>query len=101
PADGESAAGEALRRKLWPWRQSGHVDFTDGNTIDLGVIESAIKDAAAKYDLRGVNYDPWNAGATAQALQAGGIAVSPFVQTASRYNEPARVLERALVDGRL
>jgi phage terminase large subunit-like protein len=101
PADADDAVSEKLRRKLYPWQQAGFIEFTDGSTIDLGRIEAVIKEAATKYELKDVVYDPWNAGATAQGLEAGGIKVHPFTQNSPNYNEPSRVVERAVVDGRL
>jgi phage terminase large subunit-like protein len=101
PQDTDEPVGEKLRRKLFPWVQSGHVELTDGNTIDLGRIESVIKESAGKYDLRGVNYDPWNAGATALALEAAGIKVEKFIQNPNQFNEPCRAFERAVATRRL
>lgn len=101
PNDTDEAVGEKLRRKLFPWVQAGHVELTDGNTTDLGRIEAVIKECAEKYQLKGVCYDPWNAGATAQALEAAGIAVDKFIQNSNTFNEPCRALERAVAAGRL
>lgn len=102
PGDSEEGhAAEKLRRKLFPWVQAGHVEFTDGTSIDLGRIEQVVKEAAQVYDLRAVCYDPWNAGATAQALEAAGIRVERFTQNSNTYNEPSRAFERAIGDGRL
>ncbi|QJW94709.1 Phage terminase, large subunit [Frigoriglobus tundricola] len=101
PADSEEAAGEKLRRKLFPWVQAGHVELTDGNTIDHGRIEAVAIEASHKYQLKGLNYDPWNAGATAQALERAGITVAKFVQNANNYNEPANALERGVLAGRV
>ncbi|HYH68370.1 MAG TPA: terminase TerL endonuclease subunit, partial [Urbifossiella sp.] len=102
PGDSEEGhTAEKLRRKLFPWVQGGHVEFTDGTSIDLGRIEQVVKEAAQVYDLRAVCYDPWNAGATAQALEAVGIRVERFTQNSNTYNEPARAFERAIGDGRL
>lgn len=101
PNDTDEPTGEKLRRKLFPWVQAGFVEFTDGNTIDLGRIESVVKECAERYQLKAVCYDPWNAGATAQALEAAGIEVAKFVQNANNFNEPCRVFERAVAAGRL
>jgi phage terminase large subunit-like protein len=101
PNDTDELTGEKLRRKLFPWVQSGHVEFTDGNTTDLGRIEATVKECAERYQLKAVCYDPWNAGATAQALEAAGIEVAKFVQNANNFNEPCRAFERAISAGRL
>ncbi len=97
----EGAAGEKLRRKLFPWAQAGHVEFTDGTSIELSRIEAVVKESAKAYDLRMLCYDPWNAGATAQAMEAAGIRVERFTQNSNTYNEPSRAFERAVGDGRL
>jgi phage terminase large subunit-like protein len=101
PADTDEPVGEKLRRKLYPWATSGHVEMTDGNQIDLGRVESVIKEAAGLYEVRGVCFDPWNAAATAQALEAFGLKVMKFSQNAPTFNEPARAFERAISAGRL
>ncbi|MBN9523535.1 hypothetical protein J0H58_34320 [bacterium] len=101
PSETEDPVAEKLRRKLFPWVQAGHVEFTDGTSIDLGRIEEVVKEAARTFDLRVVCYDPWNAGATAQALEAGGIHVEKFTQNSNTYNEPARAFEKAIGDKRL
>lgn len=101
PGETDVAAGEKMRRKLFPWAQAGHVELTDGGTIDLGRVESVIKEAAGRYEIKGIAYDAWNAGATAQALIAAGLDAKPFAQTSASYNEPCRAFERAVIDGRL
>jgi phage terminase large subunit-like protein len=101
PADTDEPTGEKLRRKLFPWVQAGFVEQTDGNTIDLGRIETVTGEVADRYNLRGICYDPWNAGATAQALEAKGIKVEKFVQNATNFNEPSKAFERAVAARRL
>lgn len=101
PGETDDPIAEKLRRKLFPWVQSGHVEFTEGREIDLGRVEAVVKEASVKYDLKAVVYDPWNAGATSQALKAAGISVSPFNQNSNNFNEPCRAFERALSNGQL
>lgn len=101
PNDTDEFVGEKLRRKLFPWVQSGHVEFTDGNTIELARIEAVIRQASELYDLKGVCYDPWNAGATAQYLESIGVVVEKFTQNANTFNEPCRAFERAVATRRL
>lgn len=101
PGDADDATGERLRRKLFPWAQAGHVEFTEGSTIELARVEAVIKEAAGRYEIKGIAYDPWNAGATAQALIAAGLDAKPFTQNCPTYNEPCRAFERAVIDGRL
>lgn len=101
PGESDEFVGEKLRRKLFPWVQSHHVEFTDGTTIDQGRIADVILEAATKYEIKGVCFDPWNAGALSQQLAASGLAVEKFTQNSPTFNEPCRAFERAIAGGRL
>lgn len=49
------------------WRPS------KGRKVDLGEVETALVDAHARFNLRTINYDPWELRYLASRLQAGGL----------------------------
>lgn len=94
------------RRKKWvpPTAEfigAGLVTLTPGNDTDMQTIYKQIRECRAKYDLRGIAYDPNNARKQGQDLQAEGFSVIEFWQTQKNYNEPCRLLETLLKTGRL
>lgn len=48
---------------------------TKGNKVDLTEVEQAVAEAHAKYDLKAMNFDPWQASHMASRLQAGRVGV--------------------------
>lgn len=55
---------ERSRRDRVPyiaWRDKGYITATPGNVVDYSFIRQAVKDAAAKYKIIEVAYDPWRA----------------------------------------
>lgn len=101
PADADDYLSEKLRRRLFPWASQGLVEFTAGNSIDIARVEDTIQQAAQDYGLQSLAYDPFNCESTAQRLTGAGIKCLRFPQNVSQFNEPARLFERAVIDGRL
>lgn len=102
PADSDDYAAEKLRRKLQPWADAGAVEFTTGNSIDLGRIEETVLSVSRECEIKAIAYDPFNAEGTAGRLaDAGGLKMLRFPQNVGQFNEPARALERAVAAGRL
>lgn len=101
PNDTDEPVGEKLRRKLFPWVQSGHVELTEVIGIDQGRIGDVVLESATKYQVKDVCYDPWNADAIAQRLLKSGLNAEKFHQSPKDFNEPCRAFERAIAQGRL
>ena len=101
PNEARDTRGQKLRDILAPWIDSGLIEATEGNEIDLKAIEETVKTDAAIYSLRDVAFDPWNATATAQNLSLEGIEMFKFLQSIRSYNEPARLLESLVRQGKL
>ena len=101
PAEADDAASEAMRRRLFPWVQAGYLEFTNGQSIDVATIEATILSLKAKYQIKGICYDPWQCESTAQRLVTEGLDLRKFPQNCPTFNEPAKAFERAVIDGRL
>lgn len=87
---------------------------TKNQKVDLADVEEAILDTHARFGLRQINYDPWQAVAMAQRLQAGGVgrlvkgadrkATLPMVEvppTGSNLQRMASCVLEAFSDRRL
>lgn len=101
PSDARDTRGQKLRELLAPWIDGEFIAATEGNEIDLKAIEERAKEAAVLYNLREIAFDPWNATATAQNLTADGIEMVKFPQNIRTFNEPARLLESLVRQGKL
>jgi phage terminase large subunit-like protein len=102
PGDSDGAAAEKLRRRLHPWAEAGHVEFTAGNQIDFARIEETAATAATRYDIRAIAYDPFNCEGTAGRLAgSAGLNMLRFPQGVAHFNEPARYFEAAVTSCRL
>lgn len=101
PSEARDTRGKALRDVLSPWIEGGFIEATEGNEIDLNRIEERIKVCNSLYNIRGIAYDPFNATALAQNLTRDlGIAMEKFLQNIRQYNEPCRLLESLVRQGK-
>lgn len=101
PSEARDTRGQKLRELLSPWIDAELIHVTEGNEIDLKQIEETVKSCSALYNLREVAFDPWNATATSQNLALEGIEMFKFPQNIRTFNEPARLLESLVRQGKL
>lgn len=83
------------------WERAGLVTLTDGDGINLDLIEEQIKADAEAYQIEEVAVDPWNAAQITTHLQEHGIKVVDFAQNIRNYNEPSKEFELLLKQGRV
>ena len=75
------------------WQQQGYITATPGNIIDYQYIEQDIRDAAEKYNLVELGYDPWGATELATRLyNEYGINMVEVRQGSKTMSEPAKDL---------
>lgn len=75
------------------WQQQGYITATPGNVIDYQYIEQDIRDAAEKYNLVELGYDPWGATELATRLyNEYGINMVEVRQGSKTMSEPAKDL---------
>jgi phage terminase large subunit-like protein len=90
-------AAEKLRRRLHPWAEAGHVEFTAGNQIDFARIEETAADGGARGSTSGQSLTTRS---TARGRPAGwraaGLNMLRFPQGAAHFNEPSRYFEAAV-----
>jgi phage terminase large subunit-like protein len=92
---------ERVRRDRVPydaWVRDGWLKATPGNVIDYEFIKQEVIALAARYDLREIGFDPWNA--TQIATQLGGDEGLALVEVRQGYktlSEPAKEFEKLVV----
>ncbi len=101
PREGRDHRGQKLREIATPWVEAGRVVITEGDTIDGDFIEADVIEASKRFTLRGLAYDPFNAGTMANHLQQEGIDVAQFPQRLSLFSEPVRLFEAELLSGHM
>ena len=84
------------------WRDDGYLIATPGNVTDMEFVKRDILDAAEKYQLQGLGYDPYKATQLAVQLQDEGVPMVEMRQGPMTLNEPmlqleARIMNRTLV----
>ena len=83
------------------WHRQGHLHMTDGNVTDFEQLRRDINNICAKYRIRGIGLDPWNAAQLGQQLQGDGLPMQDFRQGYASMSAPSKQLENWVVSGRL
>lgn len=73
PSDAIAEAARPYRKRYRAWVQQGHLIETSGATTDYDAIEAAIAAAHEASPMRELGYDPWQAAATVNRLEAEGV----------------------------
>jgi len=82
------------------WVEQGWITATPGNVIDYEWIRRDILEAAEKWDLREVGYDPWAATEFATNLYNNeGIMMVEVRQGAKTFSEPAKDILKCVLGG--
>lgn len=79
------------------WVKRGYIIETPGNVIDYGFVRQVVQDAAVKYDIQAIAYDPYNMTETALQLQDAGLNMIKFRQGYISMNYPTKQLERLVL----
>ncbi len=79
----------------------GLVTLTPGNATDCDAIYDVLRECRDKYALNVIVLDPNNARKQTQDFQNEGYEVEDFFQSKRNYNEPCRLLEVLLKEGKL
>lgn len=83
------------------WVESGLMEQTDGEVTDYAVIEQAVRDACAEFNVQGVAFDRWNATEMVSRLVADGVPMIEFVQGTRSYHPAMQEVERLYLSGQL
>lgn len=80
--------------------KAGRIITTPGNVTDYRVIEDAIRDLCARFEVREIAFDPHYAGMIMQNLQEDGYPAIAFRQGWVTMGPAIKELERAILAGR-
>ena len=78
------------------WQKQEYLVATDGDYVNMAFVKKDILDAAAKYDLQEIGFDPWAAAQLAGELMEEGITMVEMRQGPRTLSEPAKDLRRAI-----
>jgi phage terminase large subunit-like protein len=101
PADNMVERERRDRVPYSTWVRHGLVTATPGNVIDYAYIRQQINDLAARYDVREVAFDPWNATQLSIQLQDDGINMIEMRQGFASLSGPSKELLRLVLAGGL
>lgn len=97
----EAAVFEARSPGYVQWAAQEHIITTPGNVTDFDRIETAILEAAGRFDVAGVAFDPWNAAQMAGRLLNAGVPMIEFRQSTRNFTEPMKFLQAEMMAGRV
>ncbi len=104
---------ERARRDSVPyeaWVRAGHLDGPPGRAVKYDFVAATIADLAARFDVRGIAYDPYRIKYLEPELDAEGVAVPLLAHGQGYYHSSesglwmprsVELLEGAALDGRL
>ena len=75
--------------------------LTHGNVTDYDQVRADINDLAAKYNIRQIAIDRWNATQLATQLQGDGLELVGFGQGYGSMSAASKMLEQKVVGGTL
>lgn len=77
---------------------SGILKLTEGNVMDDREVSDYIKQQCAKYDVREVGYDAYNAASMVARLHDAGIPVKKVGQGMAVLNNPSKYIEKLIMN---
>lgn len=83
------------------WAEQGHLTLTPGATIDYAYVKQTVREAAERFDLQDVSYDPWNATQLVGELEEEGITMVKLRQGFASLSAPTKELQRRVMEGQL
>jgi phage terminase large subunit-like protein len=75
------------------WIADGYLTQTPGETTDFSMIEEAILECCASFDVQAVCYDPWSATQLAQRMMERNVPMVEYPMTVSTMSEPTKAVD--------
>ncbi len=81
------------------WVREGWLTLTPGNVVDYALIRKQVAKDGARFDVRTVGYDPWNATGLVTDLADDGAPLLEVRQGYRSLSAPTKELQRLLLAG--
>jgi hypothetical protein len=78
------------------WRDQGFLTATPGDTVDLSVVEAAIREMCELFDVQEIAFDRWSARQMMDSLAEDGLPVVEFPQNPATFAQPVAPRVRRL-----
>ena len=75
------------------WIADGYLTQTPGETTDFSLIEEAILECCATFEVQAVTYDPWSATQLAQRMMERNVPMVEYPMTVSTMSEPTKAVD--------
>lgn len=84
------------------WAREGHLTATPGNVVDYEAVRAVLQGWAARFDLREVAFDPWNATDLVTRLQEqDGLRCVKVRQGFASLSAPSKSLEKLVLSRKI
>lgn len=81
------------------WVKSGLLSLTPGNVTDYDFIRARVLDDCARFDVRDLAYDPWNATQLVNDLTGEDVPMRSMRQGFASMSAPTKELQRLVLSG--
>jgi len=89
------------RQRLDAWFEAGLIRKVPGAIIDHQIVLADVVELSQKYQILGINADPYNAVQLLLNMVAAGLQVQEFRQTITNYNGPMKEAEKAILSKKI
>lgn len=90
------------RNSQYPgWQQVGRILATPGSVIDYEYIENDLIDLCARFEVKEIPYDPWQATQLATRMIDKGLPMVEMRASVANFSEPMKNLEALTLQGKL
>jgi len=97
----EAALMGRNRERYAEFRRAGRLIIAGEGMIDQDRIEEDLRADLARYEVRGLAFDPWNAAALIARLQGAGAPCIEFRKTTQNVSLPMKIVAGLIDDGRI
>jgi phage terminase large subunit-like protein len=83
------------------WAIENRLLVNDGDVTDLQRLEDDLVEAASRFQVEEIAFDPWQATGLAQRMQARGATMVEIAMVARNLSEPVKEVDALIRDGRI
>ena len=102
PEEGIRKRGDVDHVPYPLWREQGYLTLAClGDTVDLAIVELAIRELCELFDVQELAFDRWSARQMMDNLAEDGLPCVEFPQNIATFASPCIEFEKALMERRL